>query len=152
MSLDVYLTTKHKVTVEADSGIFVRIDGATREISREEWNARNPDRQVPILDGGELSETNTHYSANITHNLGGMAEAAGIYTALWRPDEIGISKASQLIKPLKAGLALLRADPQRFEVHNAPNGWGMYKHFVPFVAEYLAACEEYPDAEVSVSR
>ncbi len=32
------------------------------------------------------------------------------------------------------------------------NGWGTYKNFVPWVAKYLAACEEYPDADVSVSR
>jgi len=33
------------------------------------------------------------YDANITHNLGAMAEAAGIYKHLWRPEEIGITKA-----------------------------------------------------------
>lgn len=92
------------------------------------------------------------YSANITHNLGAMAHEAGIYMHLWRPDEIGVTKAAQLIEPLRAGLALLREDPPRFERHNAPNGWGMYEHFVPFVADYLAACEENPDADVEVSR
>lgn len=92
------------------------------------------------------------YSANITHNLNKMAEAAGIYKHLWRPEEIGITKASQLIEPLQGGLALLLSDPVRFEAFNAPNGWGLYKHFVPFVADYLKACEENPDANVSVSR
>lgn len=92
------------------------------------------------------------YSANITHNLNRMAEAAGIYMHLWRPDEIGVTHARDLIEPLRAGLALLRSDPARFEQFNAPNGWGLYKHFVPFVAGYLAACEESPDAFVRVSR
>jgi hypothetical protein len=36
------------------------------------------------------------YDANITHNLGAMAKAAGIYMHLWRPDEIGIKTASEL--------------------------------------------------------
>jgi hypothetical protein len=81
-----------------------------------------------------------------------MAKEAGVYQHLWRPEEIGITKAAQLVEPLRAAVALLKSDPARFEQHNAPNGWGMYKHFVPFVENYLAACERNPDAEVSVSR
>lgn len=92
------------------------------------------------------------YDANITHNLTGMADAAGIYKHLWRPEEIGITKAEQLIEPLREGLAKLEADPEKYEAFNSPNGWGMYKHFVPFVRNYLAACEANPDAEISVSR
>lgn len=92
------------------------------------------------------------YAANITHNLNAMADAAGIYKHLWRPEEIEITKAEQLIEPLRAGLALLRSDPQRFKAHNPPNGWGDYDGFVQWVAEYLAACEANPDAEVAVSR
>ena len=48
------------------------------------------------------------YDANITHNLGEMAGAAGIYHHLWRPEEIGVIKAWQLVAPLDAGLALLK--------------------------------------------
>lgn len=92
------------------------------------------------------------YSANITHNLTDMADAAGIYEPLWRPEEIGATKARDLIEPLKAGLARLEADPTKFERYNSPNGWGLYKHFVPFVRNYLEACENAPDATVHVSR
>lgn len=92
------------------------------------------------------------FSANITHNLGAMAREAGIYEALWRPEEIGVTKAEQLVEPLSAGLALLKADPPRFQAHNSPNGWGLYEHFVPFVEGYLEACKANPDAEVSVWR
>ncbi len=91
------------------------------------------------------------YSANITHNLNKMADAAGIYRCMWRPDEIGIKTASQLIEPLTQGLALLKAEPERFEAFSSPNGWGMYKHFVPFVEKYLNACKEHPEASVEVS-
>jgi len=92
------------------------------------------------------------YGANITHNLGKMADEAGIYKHLWRPDEIGVTKAEQLIEPLRAGLALLKSDPKRFRKFDDENGWGLYTNFVPFVEKYLQACEEYPDAEVTVSR
>jgi hypothetical protein len=81
-----------------------------------------------------------------------MADAAGIYEALWRPDENNLTKASQLVPILRAGLARLVADPAKFKEFNSPNGWGMYEHFVPFVQKYLDACREYPDADVSVSR
>jgi hypothetical protein len=131
------------------------------------------------------------YQANITHNLGKMAQEAGIYTALWRPEEMtdpdataalrGLeyelaamsskddywplrervdaarkalprAHARDLIEPLRAGLALLKSDRKRFEAFDATNGWGRYEHFVPFVEEYLRACEENGDAEVEVSR
>jgi hypothetical protein len=92
------------------------------------------------------------YSANITHNLGALAEEAGIYKHLWRPEEIGITKAAQLIEPLRAGLTLMKADPPRFKKHDSPNGWGMYENFVPWIEKYLAACEGNPEASISVDR
>lgn len=94
----------------------------------------------------------TVYSDNITHNLNKMAEAAGIYDVLWRPDENGIWQAQQLIQPLSIGLAQLVSNPDKFKQFNAPNGWGMYENFVPFVSKYLAACVANPEASVSVSR
>lgn len=92
------------------------------------------------------------YDANITHNLNEMAEEAGIYKHLWRPDEIGITKASQLIEPLREGLGLLLADPDHFRQFNPENGWGDYHSLVDFVKSYLTACKENPNASVSVSR
>ncbi len=98
-----------------------------------------------------IRPTEVHWS-NITHNLGPMAAEAGVYMHLWRPEEIGITKAAQLIEPLRAAVALMKSDPPRFEKHNASNGWGLYKHFLPWVETYLAACEANPDADVRVSR
>lgn len=92
------------------------------------------------------------YDANITHNLGRMAREAGIYEPLWRPDEVGITHARQLIEPLRAGLVRLKANPEHYKQFNPPNGWGSYDRFVPWIEEYLAACESCPDATVSVSR
>ena len=98
------------------------------------------------VDGDEV------YSRNITHNLNKMAEAAGIYTVLWRPDENGITKAHQCIAPLREGLLDLIAHRAHYEQYNSPNGWGLYKHFVPFVTDGFMACCEHPDADVEVSR
>lgn len=92
------------------------------------------------------------YSANITHNLAAMAEEAGIYKHLWRPEELGITQASELIIPLRDAVVLMQEDPSRFRKHNSPNGWGIYENFVTFVASYANACAEYPDSYVRVSR
>ena len=51
------------------------------------------------------------YDANITHNLTEMADKAGIYEALWRPEEINVKKAKDLIRPLEIGLAALLSAP-----------------------------------------
>lgn len=92
------------------------------------------------------------FEGGTTHNLTRMADAAGLYDCLWRPDEHGITKAAQLIEPLRAGLAKLEADPAKFKTFDSPNGWGTYDNFVRFVGKYLAACIEHPDADVEASR
>lgn len=92
------------------------------------------------------------YDDNITHNLNRMAEAAGIYRHLWRPDEIGVTVAGELIEPLEYGLNRLKLYPTRFKTFNPENGWGDYKGLVSFVERYLEACKQHPTATVSVSR
>jgi hypothetical protein len=113
----------------------------------------NRKRYLSYDEGKTYTEENEQvYWANITHNLGKMAGEAGIYEALWRPEEIGKTKASEIIELLEKGLLDLKARPEYFEIFNSPNGWGMYEHFVPFVEKYLNACKEFPNAEISVSR
>lgn len=151
MSLDVYLITKEPQIKKASSGIFVRENGQTKEITQEEWNAKNPNSE-PVKFEQEETETNKVYSANITHNLGEMASAAELYYPLWRPEEINISKAKQLIVPLAKGLESLIEKPDYYKTFNPENGWGTYDGFVSFVENYLKACIDNPDADVEVSR
>jgi len=92
------------------------------------------------------------YGGNITHNLTKMAQEAGIYEALWRPDENYITEARHLIDPIEKGLAKLKADPEKFKKFNPENGWGNYENLVKFVERYLKACKEHPEASVGVSR
>ncbi len=99
-----------------------------------------------ILDGEYV------YEANITHNLGKMANAADIYKACWRPEEEGWTKAADIIEPLETGLKRLVENPKYYKQFEASNGWGLYKHFVPWVIDYLQACKEYPEATIEVSR
>ncbi len=92
------------------------------------------------------------YTANITHNLCDMADAARIYQCVWRPEEVGITKAAQLIEPLRNGIAAMKDAPAKFKSLDSPNGWGLYVHFLPWLERYLAACQEFPNADVEVRR
>lgn len=149
MSLDVYLEMEELEPSVSVERIYIREDGQTKEISLAEWQERFPGREPFAVETDDDKEV---YWGNITHNLNKMAGDAGIYEHLWRPDEIGITKAAELIEPLRAGLALLKSDPSRFKKFNPENGWGTYEGLVSFVEKYLAACEENPAATVRVSR
>jgi|WetSurMetagenome_2_1015567.scaffolds.fasta_scaffold621085_2 hypothetical protein len=138
MSLDVYLKLK-----KAEFYKKLGIDPSKQviDLTDEEIDALSERRHMRGI-----------YSRNITHNLNKMAMEAGIYEHLWRPDEIGITEAKDLIVPLKEGLARLRADPERFKKLNPANGWGDYPGLIRFVECYVDACERYPGALVEVSR
>lgn len=125
MSLDIYL------------------EGTPQEIGCECPNCYNEHKTV-------VAET--FYSANITHNLIPMAKEVGIYGIVWRPEENGIEKALQLVEPLKKAINEMTADAPRFEARDSKNGWGLYKHFLPWLVELLAACENHPNAIPRSSR
>lgn len=152
MSLDVYLYLKQEETTKEHSGIFIRQNGQTVEISEKEWQERFPEKEPARISIPDVETIEPVFQSNITHNLGKMAQAAGIYYHLWRPEEIGITNASELIEPLKEGLKKLKENPEEYEKYSADNGWGTYKQFLPWIAEYLQACIDYPEAEIEVSR
>lgn len=152
MSLDVYLYQPGGAPSAPRSGIFIRKDGAMKEISREEWDERHPGREPVVSRVTENDPDQQVYWRNITHNLTTMADAASLYRPMWRPDEIGITTAEQLIAPLSDGLMALKDDPERFRKFNPENGWGDYGGLVAFVEDYLAACRRFPAARVEVSR
>lgn len=149
MSLDVSLILSNTDVKNGGSGIYVREDGQTKEISQLEWDEKFPGREPVVLD---YQDDNEIYTANITRNLGQMAKRAGIYKHLWRPEELEITQAGQLIVPLKIGLGRLKLHPDMYKEFNPSNGWGDYEGLVSFVEEYLAACKDYPMAEIRISR
>jgi hypothetical protein len=109
------------------------------------------------------------YDAHITHNLVEMAEHVKIelpkkftmgdatqqvtlYNLLWRPHEIGITRAEELICPLVQALASLRTKPAYYKNFDPMNYWGSYKTLVDFVIDYVIACKKHPDARIEVDR
>ncbi len=151
MSLDVYLNLRGASLIPKGSGIFVRENGRTEEITREEWDRRYPGRK-PVIAPPSDGRSDEVFAANITHNLGAMAREAGVYQHCWRPEELGITHAKQLVEPLQAALTALEGEPDRFKKLNPANGWGDYHGFLSFVRAYLRACRDYPAAKISVSR
>lgn len=148
MSLDVYLRMKGAPVPRAGTGVFIRDGGGNRELTALEVAERWPGSEVAEQE----YETEDVFSANITHNMGRMAREAGLYEALWCAQDNGVGHAGDLIEPMEKGLALLVSDPARFRQFNPENGWGDYEALVRFAERYLAACREYPAAEVRVSR
>lgn len=80
------------------------------------------------------SEKDEVHWSNITHNL--------------VKEEDNPLTAKEIIPILEKGLNDLKARPDHFKKFDAPNGWGLYEHFVPFVKDYLEARKKYPDAEI----
>jgi hypothetical protein len=152
MSLDVYLTVANEQKPVAGERIFVRREGQTVEVTRAEWDALHPNTEPVVMRTNEDDWGGYVYESNITHNLGKMASECGLYEPLWRPEEIGATRACDLIGPLRDGLARINEDQERLQAFNPENGWGDYKLLVRFTTEYLAACERWPEAEVQVSR
>lgn len=104
------------------------------------------------LEGPPLLVRDKLFEANATHNLIKMAEAAGVYQALWRPDENNISKASDIIEILEKGLLDLHLRPEYYKQFNPTNSWGNYEIFVDFVEKCLQGCKDNPESIVRVWR
>jgi len=125
-------------------------------------------------DGGKTLELQSEqlYNDNITHNLGEMADKAGIYEALWRPhrlkegynipdnhydeeyefEKANPVKANEIIAIIEKGLKDMKARPKHYEKFNSSNGWGMYHNFVPWIEEYLKALKAFPESFVECDR
>lgn len=104
------------------------------------------------LDVYLVNDDRQVYWSNITHNLGVMADHAEIYKPLWRPEEMGISKAHELIPHLENGIRKMVDNPSFYESFNAPNGWGLYENFLPWCCKLLEACRKNPTAKIEISR
>ena len=92
------------------------------------------------------------FEKNITHNLGKMADVAGVYLPIWRPEEISVVMAFQLIGPLKSGVRVMQAEKEKLQKYNPKNGWGKYEDLLYFAKEYFKACCRHPHASVKVWR
>ena len=94
----------------------------------------------------------TVWEGNITHNLTKMASEVDLYLPLWRPEELNIRLAGDLVPYLEHGLSRLISEQARLLQYNPPNGWGHYDNLVSFVTLFLHHARLHPDAEILISR
>jgi hypothetical protein len=103
------------------------------------------------LDIALTHKGQTVWEGNITHNLGKMADRAGMYEAIWRPDELGYD-AHDVLDDVRDGLHHMLTFREDHESLNPENGWGDYEALARFAFEYALALSKYPTAEIDVSR
>lgn len=146
MSLDITIISPEPIKKKS-TGIYARIDGQTRELTREEAIEHFPDVDPNSIIENEI-ETNEFWHGNITHNLYEMAEQCygrdlHLNDLLWRdemPDDI-IAYISELI----ACLFELEGNPEEYEQFNPSNGWGTYEQLVEFVRSFIHALIDMPE-------
>ena len=138
MGLDLYFFKKDINIQEVRnniSNLYVKLSAIQEEIEQAE----------DIYDDAKLADV------NITHNLNKMANAVGLYEVLWKPNDIGITYASQIIPFLEKGIKKLKENPEKYKAFNAPNGYGKYEDFVRFCDSVLHWCNKYPDSMIEAN-
>lgn len=87
------------------------------------------------------------YESNITYNLRPMMVAAGLEGG---PKALHGKTGREVSDLLYAVWSELRRDPVTYSKLDAPNGWGLYKHLVPWIKAWYLASRTYPSAIVKV--
>jgi len=149
MGIWIYLSITQVILPPSDD-VYILEDGVTKRISRAEYEVLYRQSCDPYIVNPTLD--NYVYERNVTNNYVQIASEVGLFYPIWRPVEVGIKKANQLIPLLEEGLTLLFTPPlDKFRELEPSMGWGTYEHFTEFIQEYLAACKEYPNTEVCAS-
>lgn len=102
------------------------------------------------------------WTANITHNLGEMAnnipilfkdKKTTLYYVCWRPEEIGVKTVGDILPLLIQGLHYMIGKRKELLQYNSPNGWGTYDSFMKFLLNYKQACEDNdPECLITADR
>lgn len=145
MSLDVYINYKGK----KQANYFLDHPYIYDDLTKGDKSAFNEEE---------------YWSANITHNLGNMANhipvwLGGVKTTLyyicWRPEEIRPAikvNTDTILAGLIQGIAYMLTNRKELLQYESPNGWGTYNGFMKFLLNYKQACEDNPNCEIEVSR
>ena len=156
MSLDIYIISPEPIKKKS-TGIYARIDGQTRELTKEEAIAHFPDvNPNSIIE--EEHETNEFWHGNITHNLTEMAEDClssnnsdyTLYDLLWRDTQEPFTGdyVNAYIAHLAYCLYVLKNDPEHFKKFNPSNGWGTYEQLCDFVEQFIKALVNMPPGSI----
>lgn len=145
MSLDIYIISPTPIKKKS-TGIWVRDNGKTRELTKAEAQERYPGAEIREVE----IETTEFWSKNITHNLNTMATEClcfddyDLYDLLWRKDEPKQSR-EWYVAHLAYCLDVLKDDPEHFKQFNPANGWGDYEQLCEFVEDFIRALIDMPE-------
>lgn len=155
MSLDLYIINKKPIKHKG-TGIYIRENGQTKELSLEEANKLYPKANVEEV----TSEDNIYWYGNITHNLGAMADhcycycpdKTSLHSILWRPEESTLLTVSgkltpSYVKALSICLDELKRYRNYYEKFNPENSQRDYITLVNFVESLLTALNKIPNEE-----
>ena len=95
------------------------------------------------------------FTADITHNLRSMADAANLRDVLWRPHECCNETtvfAKNIVSNLRDGVISLATIKTTFGEFEPPFQEGTWVDLLLFCSAYLQACKDFPNATVQVSR
>lgn len=139
MSLDVYLTVPREKSRAEQAIDLLRANGFGD--FADELYARYSEDCGP----------RRVFSMCISSRLVDMAKSAGIYAYLWNPESVGMSKARDMIDPIYDGIEWLD-NYGKDAYESVKSCWDTPAVFKKILRAYLAACEEFPDADIEVSR
>ena len=140
MSLDYEILSNKRHEI-IKTGIFIRIDGRTKEItSKEEFK-----EHFGNIEGYQeyKDKTNVVFKWNITHNLSEMADKViidnlSLYNLLWHPNNYNYQIVNEdYINKIKERYKLLKNNKTYFEKYNPDNNWGNYDSLLMFVKELI---------------
>lgn len=145
MSLDIYIISPTPIKKKS-TGIWVRDNGKTRELTKAEAEERYPDTDIQEID----IETTIIWHGNITHNLAEMASDClswgdcNLCDLLWRDEQPAFDKWFY-VSHLTYCLNVLENDPEHYKQFNPHNGWGTYEQLCKFVEDFIIALVNAPE-------
>jgi hypothetical protein len=105
------------------------------------------DIYLTIDTGGSEPACLSDEDWNFTSNVSPMWRAAGADLA-----EFDGKPAGECAPVVRAAIAEMEANPDKYRAMDSPNGWGTYDHLMPRLRVLAAWFERHPKATVGVSR
>lgn len=156
MSLDLYVMSFKKPVKHKGTGILIRVNGHTKELTLGEAEGLYVSDSINEI----TSEDNIYWHGNITHNLGAIADhcycycpdKTSLYSILCRPEEttlltVNRKLTSSYVKAISICLRELKEHRDYYEKFNPENNLGDYVTLVNFAESFLEALDKIPQKE-----
>ncbi len=103
------------------------------------------DTSLKIFTGKKM--TNVVCCGNCTYNLGNMFKKALGFNF----SDLNGKRAGDVLSKLQLSIKDMRDNPDEYKEYNPDNGWGTYEGAFEYLVRIAEACENHPDATISIS-